>query len=313
MLADLQGRWKTFTSRREICGELRQMLLAVQFLQDKLFSSSSGDLTMPIKVFLESVLSAEVQTALIAVLKQYHNEDLPIIFQSSDDFAQLQAYHLESVLRRWAAFDTLRGPLTVAEFIGGPAKPSSRNSGGKDGIVQQRGNPSSGLPGLSTKEFQVTVDGKRLAFRQNLASWPDQHDRIREEQKFLDVVYAFDGECNYCHRTGHRAVGCPNKFQLDPTTGQDLNPKSYFYTLVPPRAAMAALLPTGGNRGPNSSRPARGSTGRPALAAVLEATARMETQMELLARERQRDHDRVEQVAQQLGQQLGNGRAGAAQ
>jgi hypothetical protein len=38
----------------------------------------------------------------------------------------------------------------------------------------------------------------------------------------------------------------------------------------------------------------------------------METEMELISREQQRDHDRVEQVAQQLGQQLGNDPAGAA-
>ncbi len=112
-------------------------------------------------------------------------------------------------------------------------------------------------------------------------------------------------------------MGCPAKFKLDPASGQDLNPKSYFYTLIPPRAAMVLAQRGGGSRGASSNRQSRGGPGRPALAAVLEtvsaSTARMETQMELLARERQRDHDRVEQVAQQLAQQLGNGRAGAAQ
>ncbi len=46
---------------------------------------------------------------------------------------------------------------------------------------------------------------------------------------------------------------------------------------------------------------------------TLEATALLETKMELMTREQQRDQARVEQVAQQLGQQLGNDLAGAAQ
>ena len=51
MLTDLQGRFMTFKHCREICGEIRQMLSAAQFLQDHLFLGSSGDLTMTIKVF----------------------------------------------------------------------------------------------------------------------------------------------------------------------------------------------------------------------------------------------------------------------
>ena len=74
--------------------------MAVQFLQleEKSFSGLSGDFTMPIKVFLESALSAEVHISLIAALKKTHSEDLPPIFHDSDDFAQMQAYKLESVL-----------------------------------------------------------------------------------------------------------------------------------------------------------------------------------------------------------------------
>lgn len=317
MLTDLQGRWRSFTSRRAICGELRQMLLAVQFLQDHLFAGSSGDLEVTIKVFLETALSAEVQTSLVAALKQSHSEDLPPIFRDSDDFAQMQAYKLESVLRRWAALDTLKGDLTPAEFAASPSRNPPRSSSGRDSSQGQRGAAPAGLTALSSKEFQITVDGQVLTFRQNLAAWSDQADRTREEQKFLEAVYKFDGTCHYCHQHGHRAVGCPAKFKLDPASGQDLNPKSYFYTLIPPRAAMVSAQRGGGPRGASSNRQSRGGPGRPALAAVLEtvsaSTARMETQMELLARERQRDHDRVEQVAQQLAQQLGNGRAGAAQ
>ena len=108
------------------------MLLAVQFLQDNLFSGSSGDLSMTIKVFLESALSAEVQTSLIAVLKQSHSADLPMIFQDSDDFAQIQAYQLESVLRRWSALDTLKGDLTPGEFTASPSRPPPRSSSTRD-------------------------------------------------------------------------------------------------------------------------------------------------------------------------------------
>jgi hypothetical protein len=152
-----------------------------------------------------------------------------------------------------------------------------------------------------------------ITFRQNLASWPDQHNRLREEAKFLEVVYQFDGVCHTCNRPCHRQVGCPDRFKLDPKTGQDLNPKSYFYTLIPPRAALEAGK-TRNSSGGGGIRNSRGSSGRSALAAVLEATALLETnlKMELMSREQQRGHDRMEQVAQQMEQQLRNDRAGAA-
>ncbi len=61
---------------------------------------------MMIKVFLEGALADAVKTELMSVLKQYHNAGLSPIFRDPDDFAQLQAYSLEPVLRRWAALDT---------------------------------------------------------------------------------------------------------------------------------------------------------------------------------------------------------------
>jgi hypothetical protein len=215
MLTDLQGRFMTFKHRREICGEIRQMLSAAQFLQDHLFSGSSGDLTMTIKVFLENTLSGDVQTALVEILKQHHSEDLPPIFRDSDDYAQLQAYNLESVLRRWSALDTRKGPLTPEEFKG-PQPRLPRVNSGRDSVNNQRITPTAALPALSSKEFYVTVDGQSqpITFRQNLASWTDQQDRAREEHKFLEAVYNFDGNGKYCNRPGHQAVGCPDKFKL---------------------------------------------------------------------------------------------------
>jgi hypothetical protein len=326
MLADLQGRWRSFTVRREICGEIRQVLVAAQFLNDHLFDRSAADLTMTIKVFLEGALSDAVQTELMSVLKQYHSADLSPIFRDSDDFAQLQAYSLESVLRRWAALDTKQGPLTSAEFkaswIGQQSGSSSGGGTGRGPGTSSRTTPSVAQPTTppqpSAKEFHIKVNGQHIAFRQNLASWPDHQDRLREEAKFVDVVYQFDGQCHFCNQFGHREVGCPRRFKLD-HNGQDLNPKSYFYTLIPPRVALEAgktRASSGGgsNRGSGSGGGGRGGRGsdRSALAAVLEATARLETKMELMSREQQRDHDRVEQVAQQVGQQLGNDLAGAA-
>ena len=313
MLADLQGRWRSISARREICGELRQVLVAVQFLQDHLFTGETADWTMTIKVFLEGSLADDVQRELMSVLKQYHSDDLTPIFRESDDFAQIQAYKLESVMRRWSAMDTKCGSLQPAEFKGaGPAPQSGGNSGGGRG--SGRGTPAAQPPPPSAKEFHITVDGQPITFRQNLASWPDQQDRLREENKFLKAVYQFDGTCHNCGKPGHWQVGCPELFKLD-HKGQDLNPRSYFYTLIPPPTALAAhkgLAHSGSGRGGSGSggggRGGRG-TGRAAIAAVLE---RMETKMELISREQQRDHDRVEQVAQQLGQQLGNDPAGAA-
>ena len=52
-------------------------------------------------MFLENTLAVDVQTALVEILKQHHSAELPPIFRESDDYAQLQAYQLESVLRRW--------------------------------------------------------------------------------------------------------------------------------------------------------------------------------------------------------------------
>ena len=325
MLADLQGRWRSIASRREICGEIRQVLVAVQFLHDHLFTGSSADLTMTVKVFLEGSLADDVQTELMSVLKQYHSDDLTLIFRESDDFAQIQAYQLESVLRRWSALDSKYGKVQPTEFKGsGPGPQPGGGSGGGGGRGpgtsptprnMMGGSPVATPPPPSAKEFHITVDGQPITFRQNLASWPDQQDRLREEAKFLKVVYQFDGTCHGCGLFGHRQVGCPERFKLD-QNGQDLNPKSYFYTLIPPPTALAARKGLSSGRGSSGSRGGgrggRGS-GRAALAAVLEATERLETKMELMNREQQRDHARVEQVAQQLGQQLGNDLAGAAQ
>ena len=179
----------------------------------------------------------------------------------------------------------------------------------------------SGAPPPPPSAKEITVQGE--TFRRNLASWTDHQEQRREEQRFVELVYNFDGNCNLCHRAGHRQIGCPTLFDLDPRTGKDLNPKSYFYTLRPPPVALeAGKLPGGsrqggglrGGRGGGSiNRNPRGSVEPSALAAVLEATARLETRLELMSREQQRDHDRVEQVAQQMGEQLGNERAGAAQ
>ncbi len=195
MLADLQGRWRSFKVRREICGEIRQVLVAAQFLNDHLFDRSAADLTMTIKVFLEGALSDTVQTELMSVLKQYHSADLSPIFRDSDDFAQLQAYSLESVLRRWAALDTKQGPLTSAEFkaswIGQQSGSSSGGGTGRGPGNSSRTTPSVSQPTTppqpSAKEFHIKVNGQHIAFRQNLASWPDRQDRLREDAKFVDI------------------------------------------------------------------------------------------------------------------------------
>jgi hypothetical protein len=188
-----------------------------------------------------------MQTELMSVLKQYHSADLSPIFLESDDFAQLRAYSLESVLQRSAALDTKQGPLTPAEFkaswIG------QQSGGGSDGGSSRGpGNSSRTAPGVpqtttppkqSAKEFHIKVNGQHIAFRQNLASWQDHQDRLREEAKFVEVVYQFDGQCHFCDQFRHREVGCPRRFKLD-HNGQDLNPKSYFYTLIPPLVALEA-------------------------------------------------------------------------
>ncbi len=57
-------------------------------------------------------------------------------------------------------------------------------------------------PKPSAKEFHIKVNGQQIAFRQNLASWPDDQDRLREEAKFVDVVYQFDGQCHFVTSLG---------------------------------------------------------------------------------------------------------------
>ncbi len=73
----------------------------------------------------------DVQTALVEIFKQHHSKDLPPIFQDSDDYAQLQAYNLESVLLHWSTLDTRNGPLTPEEFKGSqPRLPPSQQWSG---------------------------------------------------------------------------------------------------------------------------------------------------------------------------------------
>ena len=80
---------------------------------------------------------------------------------------------------------------------------------------------------------------------------------------------------------------------------------------------MAAARPssTGRASGTMSLRGGRLGAARPNLVAALEAmvdsNSKLETRLELMARERQRDQDRVEQLARQLDGSLGNGKAGA--
>jgi hypothetical protein len=120
MFTDLQGPWRFWSvaSSREIRCKIRQMLVEVQFLKDHLFTESLADLTMTVKVFLEGTLAQDVQTELMSVLKDHHSADLAPIFHNSDDFAQILAYPLESVLRNWLALNTKRCNLQPSEFKG---------------------------------------------------------------------------------------------------------------------------------------------------------------------------------------------------
>ena len=174
----------------------------------------------------------------------------------------------------------MKGIMTTDEFKG-PQPRMPRVNNGRDGTTNQRITPTPAPPVLSTKEFYVTVEGQPITFRQNLASWTDQQDRAREEHKFLEAVYNFDGNCKNCNRPGHRAVGCPDKFKLDPKTGQDHNPKWYFFTLVPLQMALDTALPIRRSRGAGNNRSGRGGSVCLDLAAALEAvnesTACMET------------------------------------
>jgi hypothetical protein len=145
---------------------------------------------------------------------------------------------------------TKQGQLKPTEF---KASWMGQQSGGSSGGGRGSGNASRALPGVSptatspppsAKELHIKVNGQPIPFPQNLASWPDHQDRMREEAKFVELVYQFEGQCNYCAQFGHREVGCPKRFKLD-QKGQDLNPKSYFYTLIPPRVALEASKAAG--------------------------------------------------------------------
>jgi hypothetical protein len=323
MLEDLKARLPSFTWRRDIGSELNQVLTAVQFLQAQVFPDTA-DHGKHITLFLEQVLAPDVQTRLREILKQHHADDLPPIFRDSDDYAQLQSYRLASVLRRWQAFDTSSQALKLAEFQGWTTRASGMSKSSDTNRPPARGTSGVALATTPPEPSDKLIRVSGIEFRQNLASWADQTDRQREEAKFVELVYNFEGQCHHCHRQGHRQVGCPDLFQLD-SKGQDRNPKSYFYQLIPPPVALDAGKHSGhravgrgsspgdirGSRG--GGRASRGGSDRVALAAVLEATTRLETQMELLSREQHRDHARMEQVAQQLGEQMGNGKAGAAQ
>ena len=143
-------------------------------------------------------------------------------------------------------------------------------------------------------------------------------------------MYKFDGECHICHQRGHRERGCPLHFYLDPSTGMDLNPKSVFYNLKPRDVALAAARPNGssvpgpsgwGWSGVRKTMDARGvDSSRAALVAQVQSLEdtrlRLEAELELFKRERQRDQMRLEADGSQDGREFrsltsGNGRAGA--
>jgi hypothetical protein len=321
MLRDLQGRLLKFSARRHIVAELHQTRQAVQFIQTHMYPGAAEAPDLHIKFFLEANLAKGVQAELGTVLKIHHVAELPPYFQTLDDFPPLREFSLESILRRWQALDTRPGmgdrdaTEFVAAALGGPVGTRTRTRGGEP----QRGAggpPAALVPGPSTQEFTMNVNGVPTSFRQNLASWDDQHDRAREEQRFVAAVYSFPGTCRSCGQVGHLARGCPLDFKLD-AGGKSTNPKCYFYTLIPPPGAMAAARPssTGRASGTMSLRGGRLGAARPNLVAALEAmvdsNSKLETRLELMARERQRDQDRVEQLARQLDGSLGNGKAGA--
>ena len=71
----------------------------------------------------------------------------------------------------------------------------------------------------------------------------------------INTGIQFPAMGKHCAQT---CSGMPAKFNLDPASGQDFNPKSYFYKLVPPRVAMASAQIGGGARGASSNRQSRG-------------------------------------------------------
>jgi hypothetical protein len=323
MLRDLQGRLMTFPSRRHIAAELHQMRQAEHFIQTHMYHGVSEVPDERIKQFLENNLATPVQADLCTYLKTHHVHELPQYFQTMADFPPLREYSLESILRCWQALDSKpgMGELSAKEFI--PAvqvvPPAARTRGkGGEPALGAGGQPATPAPGPSANEITFKVNGVPTSFRQNLASWDDQHDRAREEQRFVAAVYSFPGTCNTCGQRGHLARGCPSEFKLD-AGGKSTNPRCYFYTLIPPPVAMQAMSAgrasgTGRASGPTSGRGGRHGTGRPSLVAALEAVVdtntTLQTRLELMAREQQRDQGRLEQLARQLDQSLGNGKAG---
>ena len=340
MLAELETRLPTFPTRRLVCSELRHILATTQFLQVHL-CPGAGMVDQPVQQFLERVLSAGVREQLCIILKENHSADLPPHLQHHLDFAPLQAYAIDSILARWTALDSLQtrpisadwaAPSRLTGTFQGPRRSTShaQADSARSTYSTDVHEKTAGVPPWSTETFNITLAGKPVTLWKHLGSWPTQSERDQELSKFVEAMYKFDGDCHICHQRGHRARGCPSHIRLDPGTGIDLNPKSFFYNLKPPAVALAAARPTGSSVPDPSMRgwsrvrktiDARGvDSSRAALVAQVQSLEdtrlRLEAELELFKRERQRDQMRQEADGSQDGRELrspasGNGRAGA--
>jgi len=264
MLQDLERRISTFATRRLVCSELRHIWATTQFLQTHLCPGESC-VDQPIKQFLENALSLDMRERLCMVLKENHSAELPPYLRQQLDFAPIHAYSVESILARWAAFDSLQArPLAMdwASPLRAPGPPTERrgpqrlDSLGRPSVLPAAGPPSPAAAApldqtWSSDSFTVVVNREPITLRKHLGSWADLTDREQELSKFVKAMYNFSGACNLCHKQGHRARGCPTHIQLDPQTGVDMNPKSFFYKLKPPLVALEAArpVPSGSNTG----------------------------------------------------------------
>ena len=332
MLQDLEHNFGRFPSRAAARTELQHIRAVMVFLQTHWFPEAD-DVDKSIQRFLERVLTANVQAELKKVLKAACYVQLAPHLQASYEFAPLHAYSLDSVLTHWVQLDSLGLQPFMADLAFKVSSAGAPEFGGRPSRALTSARDPAGSPSAPSAKLFV-MDGS--TFRTNLASWEHEADRKREEQRFVEAAYHFDGECHVCHRWGHKQRGCPSLFQLD-HDGVSRNPACYFYTLKPPPQVFMASrspptsVPGGSERafdrsrrprgGQSSASGPRGLRGQPTAASVAvvaqpdgenQRILELEATVELLRRECDRAQARVDQLTLPLAEPPGNGRAGAA-
>ena len=195
MLVELERSLAGFASRAAVRDELLLIRAAASFLKTNWYQNAD-EVDKPIMRFLEKILSQAIQADLKEALKLAHSSDLPMHLKGSTEFAPLHAYALENVLLKWVRLDSLGRQTFRADLELRSLAPTRLANGVLPNLSRDRLQAPEG-PGVSSiKEGTgppAPVSAKTFTmagevFRTHLASWEQDSERKREEQRFVQVA-----------------------------------------------------------------------------------------------------------------------------